>query len=146
MDKKLIGVVAAVVAVGAAIAVWFAMQPPATTQTNTHTETETSQEGSESGGETKPTAEVDKVAIKDFAFSPATIKVKKGTTVTWTNEDSVGHNVVADGAATEGGLPASNALLSKGETYSFTFDTVGTFKYMCAPHSASMKGTVEVVE
>src|SRR5690242_19027064 len=38
----------------------------------------------------------DTVEIKDMAFSPATITVKKGTKVTWTNKDSISHTVTGD--------------------------------------------------
>lgn len=99
-----------------------------------------------------PTTDTDKVqsgtaavVMKDEAFSPQTIKIKKGTKVTWTNNDSIGHNVVADDAHNAAGLPSDSSLLSKGGTYSFTFDTVGTFSYHCTPHPF-MTGVVEVVE
>ena len=77
--------------------------------------------------------------IQNFSFQPPKLTVKKGTTVTWTNKDSVGHTVTGDN-----GGPAS-ALISQGQSYSFTFDTVGTFAYHCQPHPM-MKGTVEVTE
>lgn len=80
------------------------------------------------------------VAIKDFKYSPATITVKKGTKVTWTNEDTIKHNVARDGA--EG---PKGALLGKGESFSFTFDKAGTYAYHCDPHP-NMKATVVVTE
>jgi plastocyanin len=86
-----------------------------------------------------PATDAKEVAIQGFAFSPATIKVKKGTTVTWTNKDAVKHTVTADS-----GKWGSN-LLANGETYSYKFDNVGSFSYHCTPHP-SMKGTVEVTE
>jgi len=80
------------------------------------------------------------VDIKDYAFSPAVIKVKVGDTVTWTNQDTVHHNVVAD-------TPSSDApngpLIGKGETYSFKFTKAGTYTYHCQPHTY-MHGTVVV--
>lgn len=71
------------------------------------------------------------VEIKDYAFGPATIKVKVGDTVTWTNQDSDRHDVVDDDSSADG--PKSD-LLSKGESYSFTFKKAGTFNYHCSPH------------
>jgi len=94
-----------------------------------------------SGSADSDTASTDSVEIKDYAFSPKTITVKKGTKVTWTNQDSVQHDVTSD---TDGKGPSSE-LLSKGESYSFTFDEVGTFTYHCSPHPY-MKGTVVVTE
>ena len=79
-----------------------------------------------------------KVEIADYKFGSGAIKVKVGTTVTWTNTDPVRHNIVAD----DGGMP-NGELFGKGETYSYTFSKAGTFKYHCAPH-AYMHGTVIV--
>ncbi len=78
------------------------------------------------------------VSIHNFSFNPATITVKRGTAVTWKNNDSTGHTITADG--TNG--PASG-VVDPGTTYSFTFDTAGTFTYHCSIHP-SMRGTVIV--
>lgn len=85
------------------------------------------------------------VAMQDEAFSPQSIKIKKGTKVTWTNNDSMQHNVVADDASNAAGLPTDNELFGKGGTYSFTFNTTGTFSYHCTVHPF-MTGSVEVVD
>lgn len=77
--------------------------------------------------------------IENFAFAPASLKVKKGTTVTWTNKDSVGHTVTGE----NGGW--GSALLAKGQSYSHTFSEVGSFPYYCRPHPW-ITGTVEVGE
>lgn len=99
-----------------------------------------------SAGMTDMTSKTDvDVSMRDMSFSPANIKIKKGTKVTWTNNDTVGHNVVATTPSSSGGLPTSHPLFGKGETFSHTFNTVGTFPYTCTPHPF-MKGTVEVVE
>src|SRR5690348_2723892 len=60
------------------------------------------------------------VAISNFKFSPASITVKRGTTVTWTNNDSAAHTVTGDN-----GGPAS-ANLAQGQSYSYTFTTAGS--------------------
>ncbi|HSH55515.1 MAG TPA: cupredoxin family copper-binding protein [Candidatus Limnocylindrales bacterium] len=103
--------------------------------------------GAQSGqkSETQQTSANQEVATKDveikgYAFTPAAIKVKVGDTVTWTNQDSVEHNVIAtkaDPAAPNG------PLIGKGETYSFTFTKAGTYEYYCSPHP-HMKGTIVV--
>lgn len=82
------------------------------------------------------------VEIKDYAFSPATITVKKGTKVTWTNQDSVQHDVMSDKTDVAG---PSSELLAKGQSYSYTFDTPGTYTYHCSPHPY-MKAKVIVTE
>jgi plastocyanin len=78
------------------------------------------------------------INIQNFAFSPASLTVPKGTTVTWVNEDSANHQVVSDSQ----GLFTSNSL-PKGASYSFKFDTPGTYPYHCSIHP-SMKGTIIV--
>lgn len=90
---------------------------------------------------TEPAA-TDSVTIKDYAFSPATITVKVGTTVSWTNQDSVRHDVVSDDGSADG---PNGPLLAKGETYKFTFAKAGTFSYHCTPHPY-MKAKVVVTE
>jgi plastocyanin len=79
----------------------------------------------------------DSVAIKNFGFSPATITVTAGSTVVWTNDDSVQHDVTFDG-----GDIASNTL-NHNDTFSHTFPTAGTYHYICSIHPF-MHGTVIV--
>ena len=78
-----------------------------------------------------------KVSISGYAFDPATITIKVGQTVTWTNMDSVGHTVVADDKSW-----FSNDL-AQGASFSHTFSAAGTFAYHCGVHP-TMIGTVIV--
>lgn len=80
------------------------------------------------------------VSIKDYMFTPAVIKVKVGTTVTWTNQDAVSHTVTAD---TNSSDAPSSMDIAQGKSYSFTFRKAGTYTYHCFPHPY-MHGTVEV--
>lgn len=89
------------------------------------------------GGTTGPDYKPAAVEIKDFAFSLTTLTVAIGTTVTWTNQDSVNHTVTSLTGVFESGT------LSKSGSFSFTFTQAGTFEYQCAIHT-SMKGTVIV--
>lgn len=82
----------------------------------------------------------DSVTIENYAFGPDAIKVKVGTTVTWTNKDAVRHSVVGDNASMPNG-----PLFGKGETYKYTFTKVGTFTYYCGPHPY-MHGSVIVTD
>lgn len=86
--------------------------------------------------------ETNMVTYKGFAVVQKTIKIKKGTTVTWTNEDNAKHDVTF--AEDYPGL-MSTELFGKGETKSIKFDTVGTYSYFCSPHPY-MKGMIEVTE
>ena len=87
---------------------------------------------------TPPPAGATAVRIAGFAFNPATITVKVGATVSWTNEDDATHTVAWDD-----GTAASGSLTKGGAPYSRTFDAPGTFTYVCGIHS-SMKGSVIV--
>lgn len=78
--------------------------------------------------EAKTLSTIHAVTIKGFAYSPAELRVKVGDTVTWTQEDSIQHNVAFD----DGSLTGS--LLNKGQTFSYTFPVKGTFAYHCTPH------------
>lgn len=80
--------------------------------------------------------------ITDFDFEQANIKIKVGTKVTWTNQDTARHNVVTDG---DGAEALKSELLAKGERYSYTFTKVGMTQYLCEPHPY-MKGMIHVVE
>ena len=97
---------------------------------------------SSTGDENPGSATPDSIVIKDYAFAPATITVKAGTTVTWTNQDADRHDITPDQETAD--FKASE-LLARGESYSVTFTTPGTYTYYCSPHPY-MTGTVEVVE
>ncbi len=81
-----------------------------------------------------PTANV---SISGFSFQPQTINVTAGTTVTWTNLDSVTHTVTSDTGLFDSGS------LSTGQTFSRTFNTAGSYDYHCSIHP-SMTGSVIV--
>lgn len=75
-----------------------------------------------------------------MAFSPSSISVKVGDTVTWTFDDQgIAHNVVGTGDA-DGVL---RSPLSKSGTYTHTFTEPGTYHYTCSLHP-DMRGTVIV--
>src|SRR5688500_3825478 len=101
MNKTaVIAVSAVVMAVIVVVGIWMATisnNPVAeTTPNNNQQTTETEAETETTPTDETPVAEMASVTIEDQAFTPATITVKKGTTVTWTNQDGVGHNVVSD--------------------------------------------------
>jgi amicyanin len=134
-----------VVLVGALV--WFLAQPktaPQASQTSSTPANTTAPSASASSSPEAQTSQSTKaVAISNYAFSPASLTVKKGTTVTWTNQDDVKHDVVLDDGQPAGG--PNGSLLGKGQSYSFTFNTVGTYHYHCDPHPF-MKASVTVTE
>ncbi len=78
------------------------------------------------------------VSIDNFTFTPASLTVKAGTTVTWTNKDDIPHGI----ASTNNAFKKSKAL-DTDDSYSFTFTTPGTYQYFCYVHP-HMVGTVVV--
>lgn len=117
--------------------IYLATRDNSTSNKNTDTQMNMKQSANDSSA---PVA-TDTVAIKGFAFSPANITVKKGATVTWTNQDTAAHTVTENDSQ----IGPNSGPLAKDQSYSFTFNTVGTFKYHCTFHS-EMVGTVTVTE
>ena len=79
------------------------------------------------------------VSIIDMVYAPATVEVSAGTTVHWTNDDSVIHTVTArDGSFNSG-------VMQTGDMFSQTFDEPGTYDYFCAIHPLQ-GGTVVVTD
>jgi amicyanin len=93
--------------------------------------------GAQHPGQATPATGVTQVTIQNFAFQPASIQVKVGTTVTWTNQDTAAHTVTF-----RNGMGAS-ALLRQGQSFSDTFTSSGTYAYYCAVHPY-MTGQVAV--
>ena len=91
---------------------------------------------STSAGTTSTTAaggEVE-IDISGFAFQPGSVTISKGTKVRWRNRDGVTHTTTGGGW---------NASLAPDARFSFTFDTAGSYPYMCTIHP-SMTGTITV--
>ncbi len=84
----------------------------------------------------------DEVFIQGMSFSPGNKTISAGTTLKWTNQDSYAHTVTSGVPGSPSGLFDSESLGSNG-TFSFKFNTVGTYKYYCKIHS-SMTGTITV--
>ena len=68
------------------------------------------------------------VGIKDFKFSPPSLTVPAGTTVTWTNNDERRHTVTSTTGA------FGSMQLNSGDTFAQTFTQPGTYQYFCSVH------------
>ncbi len=77
------------------------------------------------------------VKIDNFSFTPATLTVKAGTQITWTNADDIPHTVVSDSAEFK------SKVLDTDEKFSFTASKPGTYSYFCSIHP-KMTGKVLV--
>lgn len=133
MKKSVIIIIAVIVIIGAGIAI--AVSQLSNNNSNSGGSSETKAQNEDLTAQTEVSMD-----IKSFAFAKGDITIKKGTKVTWTNQDTVAHNAYGDNSSGPQGK-----LLNKGESYSFTFDTVGKFDYLCQPHPY-MKGLVNVVQ
>lgn len=73
------------------------------------------------------------------AYGTNPLVIARGTMVTWTNDDSVNHSATSDTGIWDSGV------LTPGQSFSWTFNSAGTFPYYCTVHGkASMSGTIEV--
>lgn len=73
------------------------------------------------------------VSIADFAFSPGTVTVSVGDTVTWMNNDAgIPHTVSSDS-----GSELASGQLAGGASYQKTFSAAGTFAYHCDIHPST---------
>jgi plastocyanin len=77
------------------------------------------------------------VTIQNFAFNPAALTVRVGTTVTWTNKDAEPHTVTSQDGALH------SPPLQTGAVFTYTFDTPGSYHYLCTIHPF-MTATVTV--
>jgi plastocyanin len=77
------------------------------------------------------------VKIDNFTFTPKSMTVKAGTTITWTNQDDIPHTV------TSSTKQFKSKALDTDDKFSFTFTTPGTYEYFCSLHP-HMTGTIVV--
>jgi plastocyanin len=80
------------------------------------------------------------VIIRNFNFSPAQVRVRPGTKVTWVNCETPGTD---SHTSTSNGGVWNSPLLAPGATFTQSFATAGAFAYHCTPHP-TMTGTVTV--
>jgi len=78
------------------------------------------------------------IDISNNSFSPSSLTVPAGATVTWKNDDPYAHTVTMQG---KNGFDSGN--LDSGKTFSQTFTKPGTYQYICSIHP-SMAGTITV--
>ncbi len=83
------------------------------------------------------------VWMQNSKFIPASLSIAKGTKITWTNKDSYDHTVTSGIPGHPSGLFDSGNIAANG-TFSYTFDSTGTFQYYCRIHPDIMQGTITV--
>jgi plastocyanin len=81
------------------------------------------------------------IAYRNIAISPDALKVKLGSTIRWTNFDSIEHNVTSEGGPQK--FAAKN--FGQGATFEIKAERPGVMHYECTIHPTSMNGTIEIV-
>jgi plastocyanin len=82
------------------------------------------------------------VAYRNITIDPDTLKVKVGSTIRWTNYDSIEHNVTSTGGPTH----FSSKNFGEGKSFEVRLTKPGVTHYLCTIHPTSMNGTIEVVK
>lgn len=80
-------------------------------------------------------------------FSPTTLSVPAGTTVTWKNDTGVPHNVLwndAAGRSAAGAGDGTGDIADASATHTRKFVTAGTYGFHCSIHAPGMTGTLTV--
>lgn len=78
------------------------------------------------------------VVMRQTSFDPVEIVVPVGSTVTWTNDDTISHTTTANDGTWD------SDTMSPGDTFEYTFDTAGDYEFFCSIHPSSMRGTIRV--
>lgn len=81
--------------------------------------------------------------MQNATFVPSTLEITKGTTITWVNKDSFNHTA-SSGTPDNPTTLFESGSMGQNDTFSFTFDSVGVFKYYCKIHPKLMQGQVTV--
>ncbi len=127
-----IKVVAALLVVGFAAYIAYWIQEPVEVRTDI-LGSSSMQSGTQ--GMTTQTGDTQQVAISNYSFQPATISITPGTTVVWTNQDTVPHNVVGDNF--------TSSTLNPGDSFTYAFNDGGSFSYQSS-FDPQMKGYIIV--
>jgi plastocyanin len=90
-----------------------------------------------------PRARVIDVQVEDFSYKPATVRVRLGDTVRWTQRDAFPHSVTTTNPEPDQPGGFDKPLVAIGETVEVKITSAGTISYFCRPHPY-MKGTIEV--
>jgi plastocyanin len=106
--------------------------------------------GSSAAAPATPTIQM----TNDNKFSPATLTVPKGMTVTWQNASTMVHSATddpakavnkSDAALPAGAQPWDSGLIQPGQSWTHTFDVAGNYSYFCIPHETlGMLGKITV--
>jgi plastocyanin len=84
------------------------------------------------------------VGMKDIQFDPKDLTVKAGQTVTFTNDESIPHDVHKESGPGGDFASGPDGGMQQGDTFKLKLDQPGTYKYVCHVHAPGMAGTITV--
>jgi len=93
------------------------------------------------GGAAKDSASV---GMKNIQFSPKDVTIKAGGTVTFTNDESVPHDVHKESGPGDDFSSGADGGMQQGDTFKLKLDQPGTYDYVCHVHAPGMAGTITV--
>ena len=85
-----------------------------------------------------------KVSMKNIQFNPKDVTVKPGETITFTNDESIAHDVHKESGPGGDFSSGGDGGMQQGDTFKLKLDKPGTYKYVCHVHAPGMAGTITV--
>ena len=84
------------------------------------------------------------VSLENIQFNPKHLTIKAGQTVTFTNKESIPHDVHKTSGPGDNFLSGDAGGMQQGDTFKVTLDKPGTYEYVCEVHQPGMAGTITV--
>jgi plastocyanin len=84
------------------------------------------------------------VSLKDIQFEPKDLTVNAGETITFTNDESIPHDVHKQSGPGGDFASGPDGGMQEGDTFELTLDTPGKYEYVCNVHAPGMAGTITV--
>jgi plastocyanin len=84
------------------------------------------------------------VSLENIQFNPKDLTIKAGQTVTFTNNESVPHDVHKTSGPGDDFSSGDPGGMQQGDTFKLTLDKPGTYEYVCEVHKPGMAGTITV--
>jgi len=84
------------------------------------------------------------VSMTDIQFSPNDVTVKAGETISFTNDESVPHDVHKESGPGGDFASGPDGGMQQGDTFKLKLTKPGTYKYVCHVHAPGMTGTITV--
>jgi plastocyanin len=85
-----------------------------------------------------------KVGMANVQFDPKAITVKAGETITFTNDESIPHDVHKTSGPGKDFASGDTGGMQQGDTFKLTLDEPGEYGYVCNVHAPGMAGTITV--